>query len=336
MLWIGKLSYSLYLWHWVVLALMRYVWQESELPLSWVVIAVVLTFTLSVLTYYLVENPVRKLNFSVKKSALLFYILPSVIVSGIVFGIGNKKDYYVSNAGLPGQNLPCYQNLDGVCWAGDLSKDSEEILFIGDSHNLHLMPFINKVGELEGWKARVSVANGCPYVFDYIFNDAGNPKNTEFCSKRNPHFDKEYQKYSTIVISNFWSNKLYVQDKLFYTKLELMLQKFIREGKKVYIINSNDYLVINGVRHHFLLEKDMNFIVKDKIFNEEAIKNTHKIEKMVAKYSEIKWIDLSGYFPSIMKGKDAYKIFIDDNHLSEYGAIRLAEEFIKDNKLIRN
>lgn len=62
MMWIGKISYSLYLWHWVVLAIMRYMYQESKLPLEWNLVAIIIMLILSVFTYYFIENPLRKLK----------------------------------------------------------------------------------------------------------------------------------------------------------------------------------------------------------------------------------------------------------------------------------
>ena len=65
---IGLISYSLYLWHWVVLAVMRYVYMDNALPMSAIVLAVVLMSGLSVLSYYFVETPARRMkNFTTPK-----------------------------------------------------------------------------------------------------------------------------------------------------------------------------------------------------------------------------------------------------------------------------
>jgi peptidoglycan/LPS O-acetylase OafA/YrhL len=59
LLWLGNLSYSLYLWHWPILILAAESAGKTSLPLSqslvWVGVAVVA----SVVTYRLVENPIR-------------------------------------------------------------------------------------------------------------------------------------------------------------------------------------------------------------------------------------------------------------------------------------
>ena len=56
--WIGRLSYSLYLWHWPVFVLMR--WTVGlDTPLLQVA-ALALTFALAALSYYFVETPFRR------------------------------------------------------------------------------------------------------------------------------------------------------------------------------------------------------------------------------------------------------------------------------------
>ena len=55
---IGLISYSLYLWHWPVLAFMRYI-GSNNLPSYSTAVAIVLMFALSLLSYYFVEKPFK-------------------------------------------------------------------------------------------------------------------------------------------------------------------------------------------------------------------------------------------------------------------------------------
>jgi len=56
--WVGRLSYSLYLWHWPVFVLMRWTVGLETWPLQ--LIALALTFALAALSYYFVETPFRR------------------------------------------------------------------------------------------------------------------------------------------------------------------------------------------------------------------------------------------------------------------------------------
>lgn len=58
MIWIGLISYPLYLWHWPILSFARII--ESGTPSRNIRIsAVILSFILTALTYYLIEKPIR-------------------------------------------------------------------------------------------------------------------------------------------------------------------------------------------------------------------------------------------------------------------------------------
>jgi len=56
--WIGRLSYSLYLWHWPVFVLMRWTVGLESLPTQ--LVALSLTFVLAALSYYFIETPFRR------------------------------------------------------------------------------------------------------------------------------------------------------------------------------------------------------------------------------------------------------------------------------------
>jgi peptidoglycan/LPS O-acetylase OafA/YrhL len=58
---IGLASYSLYLWHWPVLAFLRYC-LGTPLPTAWIVVALVLTVVLGVLSWRFVETPFRRMR----------------------------------------------------------------------------------------------------------------------------------------------------------------------------------------------------------------------------------------------------------------------------------
>ena len=62
LVWIGRISYGLYLWHWVV----RYFLYDSKsmLPNSdlQLVLAIILSFALSAISFYCVEKPFLRLK----------------------------------------------------------------------------------------------------------------------------------------------------------------------------------------------------------------------------------------------------------------------------------
>jgi peptidoglycan/LPS O-acetylase OafA/YrhL len=59
--WIGLISYSLYLWHWPLLAIDRAT-RAGDAPLATKLALVAVTFVLAVLTYRYVETPFRRMR----------------------------------------------------------------------------------------------------------------------------------------------------------------------------------------------------------------------------------------------------------------------------------
>jgi peptidoglycan/LPS O-acetylase OafA/YrhL len=89
--WLGKLSYSLYLWHWPILIIAA---QHVGHPLSvgdnllWLVVAL----ALSAGSYFLVENPIRHWSFLIRsgwRSLVLGAFLISTSLGVVAFEIAS-------------------------------------------------------------------------------------------------------------------------------------------------------------------------------------------------------------------------------------------------------
>src|SRR5690606_11084230 len=87
MVFIGLLSYSLYLWHWPILALMRYT--TSALSPSMKLGALVLMLLASYASYRWVEVPFRhgRLSALVKRQSLATYASAVLVIFGAVFSL---------------------------------------------------------------------------------------------------------------------------------------------------------------------------------------------------------------------------------------------------------
>jgi peptidoglycan/LPS O-acetylase OafA/YrhL len=96
MVFIGDISYSLYLWHWPIFATWRYL----KLPngvVFWV-IGYGLTLLLGFLSYRYIEQPCRRLRLSLGKSVLLLVALPLLIMSA-AYGIAHKYSFFPGRFG---------------------------------------------------------------------------------------------------------------------------------------------------------------------------------------------------------------------------------------------
>lgn len=141
---VGDLSYSLYLWHWPLIVLFTYVWPNSSLsgPSS-----LLFSVPLAVLSYYLIENPVRSgrrvvtlspLKFSIASfglalSALLCptFILQNVTGPWMKGGATATTPFAYGNSDLLLPSVAC-ENYER-CQQSDPTRDPE-VLVLGASH----------------------------------------------------------------------------------------------------------------------------------------------------------------------------------------------------------
>ncbi len=125
MQYIGKLSYSLYLWHWPIL-----VFAKWNLPFNFITIISLglIIFALSHLTFHLVETPLRKKAWGKKDfhTVLIGLLLIGVCLGGLDLMVKNRKKLYLGD----GYNINTM----------NCEKVGAEFLLIGDSHATALNP----------------------------------------------------------------------------------------------------------------------------------------------------------------------------------------------------
>ncbi|MBF9130925.1 acyltransferase [Plantactinospora sp. S1510] len=195
---IGRLSYSIYLWHWPLLVLAGGIRGGS---LSWPARGAVLAGTVVVawLTYRLVENPLRHQRWlsarpvwsiavgaastAVGAAAAVLIAIPPVLhvdrtaepVAGSAIGQEDWTSYVPSNLNPPlrsaGANFPsifsdgCHADFhDEVvqnCVYGQAGSEVTVVLF-GDSHAAQWFPPLRAVADRRGFRLVSLTKSGCP------------------------------------------------------------------------------------------------------------------------------------------------------------------------------
>jgi len=91
--WLGLISYPLYLWHWAIISLSStWVGQDSlgwEIRISLILLSIVLAY----LTYIFIEKPIRK---NTRKTFIIIFLASSILILGGVGGLIYKKNGFQS------------------------------------------------------------------------------------------------------------------------------------------------------------------------------------------------------------------------------------------------
>ena len=215
LVWIGLISYPLYLWHWSILSFTHIV---GIYEIIWIRIgSIVLAIVLSWLTYKLLERPIRFGKHGKRKALLLVLLMVGVGCTGLrVYqqdGIGErfpniireltefkydyKKEYRYGSCFLkPGQNRRDFKSCET-----EINPDKKTLVIWGDSHAAHLYPGYSSVyGNTFNIVQRT--ASMCPPIIGLAI-----PK-LPHCKAINGEvslFIKEH-KPDTVVLSAFWAN----------------------------------------------------------------------------------------------------------------------------------
>jgi hypothetical protein len=104
LVWIGLISYPLYLWHWPILSFI-YIVRGNPGPLALRAAAVAAAVVLAALTYWFVERPIRfGANRNRKSVALAFSLLCVGCVGAITYGLQGIPSRYAATANLENSN----------------------------------------------------------------------------------------------------------------------------------------------------------------------------------------------------------------------------------------
>lgn len=198
--WVGRISYSFYLWHWGVLAIGS--WLLPIGPLE--TIAMLLsTATLSISSYYLVERPLRRFSYtSAPWKAAVAGLYGCIAAFVLIWCLEVPASDFMASAAAainplkikPEKfiqtqlrcHLPPVQDPIGACLAG-AARSKPTIYVIGDSHASNHVPSLMAASHAGGFQVKYLIEWG------FILTVSG----VEDCSKHSsrPCLDESFKKH---------------------------------------------------------------------------------------------------------------------------------------------
>ncbi len=189
---IGRISYSLYLWHWPCLVFARTArWAPPDGQIGWfaTAVAIAIAFALAVATHALVESPLRHAGWlaaSRRRTALVAALATlafvAVGVAGGALSIPGRSAALAAGVTAPPAATPLeaqsstpYAALHGChvgysatapaphCVFGD-AKARRTVVLLGDSHAAQWFPALVELGVREHFRLIVWTKSGCPFI----------------------------------------------------------------------------------------------------------------------------------------------------------------------------
>ncbi|HHF4043006.1 acyltransferase family protein [Haemophilus influenzae] len=314
---IGKISYSLYLYHWIFIAFAYYITGEKQINNQSIAIVTVLTIIFSVLSYYLIEQPIRKSKLNFKQSFLYIYFIPSLLLLG--FNLYKRQTIRAEKEHIE-QSIP----------VSNENHYPAKVIILGDSHSSHLEAFLNYVGNKEGWKADIFKDK---FECSFIVNEQ---------YQLDPNCQSVWQKdsqYKAIFISAFYDLRMGGQpvprfrpetfiEPDFKARFKNTVKQLAMQ-KPVYVFANNSSVSRSPLRGYLLenygLEKYLT-----PIHRMGDIDASNKIiHDLVKDIPNVYWVDAQQYLPKDSVMAEGKYLYGDQDHLTNFGAYYMAKEFSK-------
>lgn len=315
--WVGGLSYSLYLWHWPILAFMRYYTQRYELTVPWLLAFFVLSFLLAWMSFRWVEVPVRNGKSFLAKPLSLVALLATtslVMVASVTFNKLVEKKMPVESTRYAPPEAICHGQIVGDCLRGN-DEGAGSVLVVGDSHAAQLNEFFDAVGSREDLTARVITASNCVPIPGFDVDRIPEYSRAD-CRAQIAALAPFVDRTSIIVIAAMWEWQ--AASPKFLRAFTVFLENATKRNVKVLVFAQIPMFDSNPLRVKHFSELGLPVRV---IKNENWEKANNDIANIVSRYKGAEFVDFShSDFFSEAPFYSGQLIYMDNHHLNEIGS----------------
>lgn len=336
MVWIGGISYSLYLWHWPILACIRYYTGKYDLDPVWSATFFVGTVVIAWASYLLIELPLRniKTESAAWKKMLAFSVfVTAVILCSKQLNIAVVDPLPIEMTRYAPSDKICHGKVIAECTRGE-SNLKPSVLVIGDSHAAQLNYFFDEVGQEKDMAFRVITASSCVPITGFDVDRL--PKwARDACRSQIKEVRALIPKMDLIVVAGMWQYQ--VQSKEFLQALTRFIEMADAKNKKVVVLAQIPMFDSNLLRIHRFSELGLPVRIRQ---NQEWRAANLEISSIVKRSPSSRFLDLSeSEFFVNAPFYNGDLIYLDNHHLNEVGARRygrFAADLIKSSLAVDN
>lgn len=174
--WVGKISYSYYLWHWILLVFYKF-YQLDKPSLESNIFVAVISVVPAYLSYRYVEEPVRRnLDYWNSKKITYLFIFSTLFYAGFGGLLASGKGYswrfsksyidYEKSGVIYNEKNHCENKDTNICKVINKEDSSSKIMLWGDSHAKAILPGLISAAKEKGHNVDFSILEGCPPLLD--------------------------------------------------------------------------------------------------------------------------------------------------------------------------
>ena len=303
---IGKLSFSLYLWHWPIFSLIDYQFYQSTSPFR-LVLKIAITSVATVITYHALERPARRALARKGSGPAAYSAFILISLTCIVAGIIIRQANYV--------NSDENQIISGGLYFGH-ENPSGSVILMGDSN-----------GSMYG-KAVREVCQSLACNLNVISISAGDPL-PAVDGRLNQQWVDSLQavrmlRPDVLVLAYAWSAKIYDHP----IRLHEAIRDLSTHAKHIIILNQPPTLPLNASRTAIRAGQSISFR------EEEGLRLRRiEINALLGKLasSNIKILDIASSFESesgeiVFLDPEGRQMYQDSTHISGFGALAVRKK----------
>lgn len=343
---VGLISYSLYLWHWPLLAFCSYLEVASE---PWFKAALLLvSLGLATLSWKYVEQPARRLGLSKSRwwvfgsaGVLASLVLGSSLLIRSSNGVPGRFSEEVLQVAVKGPHFALNMNsADVPKRIAHLGDDGLEPSFLvwGDSHAMAMIPAFEVLCSESGIAGQAILRHSARPMVNWTSRKGFDPA---FDDSVMSYLRTEEARKSlrwVVLISRWWS-VVHAESHLNEMKPALQLEETIRELKelsyRVVIVKQVPQWTREVMPTKKALEFDFSELswrlrtpLMSRVEVEDLFaKQNRMIEEVSSRFEEVRVLDPVPYYcredGTVEFNDGAHGLWMDRDHLSENGALRL-------------
>jgi len=348
---IGKRSYSLYLWHWPVVVAMNY-WGNNNVALQ--ILAFLSTFIMASLSFKYIEKKLISTKFYTnnKKSIYLTLIILSVAYfTSIKFNENNNNNNQnkMLSEVLAQQIMPSVDNgycfkdfnhgegnnrieLTTPCFLG-LETSKSKVLLFGDSFAGQYDPMFAEFALTNNIKIDSVTTNWCHPSFNSGFfpNQKQHPSYAQ-CMLNRKYLENQLDSYEVVILSAAWAS---IFSRGHTEEVESVIEMLITHGKHVYLLPSATSYDLDILKKFRVLSfNNLPFdTARFSKNNDKSVLLAHNyLTSLANKYDSVSFIKRTEIYDitdQFRVGEYNVPYSLDGSHISLLGSKALATNFIK-------
>lgn len=349
---IGLISYSLYLWHWPLFAFSTY-WSLQPMSLGYRLAMVALAFLLAIVSYRFVETPFRKKTFCATRPAMLAFgaaSITAVLAMGAILMLRHGFPSRVPPEAVLYANARYDEAFNHELTVRDVQAGQVVsignpdpmapigVLVWGDSHAMAAMPAFDEFLRQKGIAGRQATASAtAPLLGAYWHNEFTNPRDAKAFNEAVFAFIKT-RKIPDVVLIGYW--EYYTDDKgdvPLDSALLSTIERLVEAGARPWVflqVPQHRFDVPRALALETIFHRDLTpLLVKPTEWNGLRGSGPSIFEKVEAAGGHILdprpcFLDSTGSYFIIVK--NGYPLYRDAHHLSVKGAKMMLVPFLRE------